>query len=196
MNDTVLMDPISLDGSRRLPSQIDLALLADIGYQIPDFTAQGETPPIATPGDDETIFGTILADNIDGLAGNDQIQGDEGDDFLIGSAGDDTLFGEAGNDTLTGGTDNDLLIGGTGIDVFSFGANNGEDTINDFEVANEIIQVDSGLGFVTGQDVFEAITLAGDVTGGGRFARVTLSPGNTITVFADSDLTAANFTIA
>ena len=175
-NDTVLMDPFSLVGTRTLPSQVDLALLADIGYEIPGFTQQGETPPIATVGDD-LIFGTIVADRIDGLSGNDQIQGNSGDDTLIGGAGNDSLFG------------------GAGIDTFVFGASNGQDIINDFVVANEVIQVASGLGFATGQDVFEAITLAGEVTGGGRFAVVTLSPRNTITILADVDVTAANFAI-
>jgi len=213
LNNTVLMDPTSTTGTRKLPTQVDLALLADIGYEISGFTAQGQTPPIATSGDDVTIFGTIIADTIDGLAGNDQIQGDRGDDLLDGGDGDDLIFGQEGNDTLNGGVGDDqlqgnegddlldggvgddLLFGGEGIDTFLFGANNGEDIINDFEVGTEVIQIAASLGFSTGQEVFDAITSQGNVTGGGRFAVVTLSPGNQITIFANTDIRAANFII-
>ncbi len=70
LNGTVLLDPSITNGTRILPTQVDLALLADIGYEISDFTAQGETPPIASFGDDQ-IIATMLADTIDGLGGGD-----------------------------------------------------------------------------------------------------------------------------
>ncbi len=195
LNNTVLMDPRIAAGTRKLPTQVDLALLADIGYEISGFTAQGETPAIATPEDDVTIFGTIIADTIDGLGGSDQIQGDRGDDLLDGGDGDDLIFGEEGNDTLNGGVDDDILIGGEGIDTFFFAANNGADRIEDFDIAEDAIALVATLGFATGQDVIEAITTRGNVTGGGRFAVVTLSPENQIIILADNDITAANFII-
>jgi len=195
LNNTVLMDPRSTTGTRKLSSQVDLALLADIGYEISGFTAQGETPAIATPEDDVTIFGTIIADTIDGLGGDDQIQGDRGDDLLNGGSGDDLIFGEEGNDTLNGGLGDDILIGGAGIDTFFFAANNGADSIDDFDINEDAIALVATLGFATGQDVIEAITTRGNVTGGGRFAVVTLSPENQITILADNDITAANFII-
>ncbi|MGK7900840.1 MAG: hypothetical protein AB4352_05385 [Hormoscilla sp.] len=194
-NNTVLMDPTSTTGTRKLPTQVDLALLADIGYEISGFTTQGETPPIATPGDDVTIFGSIIADTIDGLAGNDQIQGDRGDDLLNGGEGNDLIFGEEGNDTLNGGLGDDILIGGEGIDTFFFAANNGADSINDFNSAEDAIALAGELGFTTGEEAIEAITTQGNIIGGGRFAVVTLSPGNQIKIFANTDLTAANFII-
>ncbi|MBO1349373.1 MAG: hypothetical protein EBE86_019185 [Hormoscilla sp. GUM202] len=94
---------------------------------------------MATPGDDVTIFSTIIADTIDGLAGNDQIQGDRGDDLLNGGSGNDLIFGEEGNDTFNGGVSDDILIGGEGIDTFFFAANNGADRIEDFEIASDAI---------------------------------------------------------
>ncbi|MBO1351675.1 MAG: hypothetical protein EBE86_031850 [Hormoscilla sp. GUM202] len=250
LNDTVLLDPINIRGTRKLPTQVDLALLADIGYEIEGFIAQGSTPPIATSGDD-LIFGTILADTIDGLGGGDQIQGNRGNDRLNGGSGNDLLFGQAGNDTLNGdagddqlagdegndilngGSNNDNLFGGTGNDIlngdggndllrgeegddlldggagddnlfgdagrdtFFFGANNGEDTINDIDIATEVIQISSGLGFSTGSDVLA--TLSRSFTNTSVF---TLSPGNTIRIFHEqvsdlntTPLTAANFII-
>ncbi|WP_410968284.1 calcium-binding protein, partial [Salmonella sp. SAL04281] len=44
----------------------------------------------ATPGND-TMYGDIEADRLDGLAGNDSINGMQGHDTLLGGDGDDTL---------------------------------------------------------------------------------------------------------
>jgi Ca2+-binding RTX toxin-like protein len=119
----VLLDPIA-DFDRILPSRIDLALLADIGYEIAGFTAEGNTPPLATSGDDITIFGTILADRISGETGNDQIRGNEGDDVVNGGAGNDNIFGQAGDDILNGDADFDQVQGNEGDDVVNGGSGN------------------------------------------------------------------------
>ncbi|AFZ44157.1 peptidase M10A and M12B matrixin and adamalysin [Halothece sp. PCC 7418] len=174
-NNEVLMDPIA-PFTRNLPSQIDLALLSDIGYEIEGFNPQGESPAIATETG-ETIFGTIVSDTLNGLGGDDQLQGNLGNDVLNGGSGNDSLFGEEG------------------IDTFAFGENNGEDRINDFDVATEIIQISSSLGFATADEVFA--TLSKPFTNVSQF---TLSPGNTIEVFhestpQDTPLTADNFEI-
>lgn len=209
---SILMDPTISPGTRVLPTAVDKAMLADIGYQIAGFTAQGSTPPIAT-ANGEIIYGTVVNDVIDGLGGNDQIQGSSGDDTLQGNTGNDTLFGEAGNDQLFGGDNddrlqggagNDLLDGGAGNDdmrgqggnnIFSFGASNGNDNIYDFVVATDLIRVAPGLGFTTGGQVFA--TLSKPYLNVSRF---TLSPGNYIDVYHASmdgtPLTEANFVIA
>jgi Ca2+-binding RTX toxin-like protein len=132
---TVLLDPLNNPG-RNLPTSIDLALLADIGYQIDGFIPQGTTPFLATNGS-EVIFGSIIAEQLSGLGGNDTIQGNagndslfggDGGDLIFGEAGEDLLFGEAGkdqlqggvgNDSLSGGDGNDLLFGGDGLDTLS-----------------------------------------------------------------------------
>ncbi|AFZ36888.1 Dockerin type 1 protein [Stanieria cyanosphaera PCC 7437] len=132
---TVLLDPFNNRG-RNLPTPIDLALLADIGYQIEGFTTQGTTPSLATNGS-ETIFGSIIADKWSGLGGNDTIQGNagndtlfggDGNDLIFGEVGEDSLFGEKGNDQLQGGVGNDSLSGGDGND-FLFGQD-GNDTLS------------------------------------------------------------------
>lgn len=66
-------------------------------------------------------------DNLAGAAGADLLVGEDGDDTVLGDAGDDLLLGDAGADTLSGGGDNDILDGGVDDDVLSGDA--GEDTI-------------------------------------------------------------------
>ncbi|TFL17089.1 calcium-binding protein [Jannaschia formosa] len=118
--DSVLMDPSLTNGRRSLPTGIDKAMLADIGWEIAGFTAQGATSPLATE-EGETIFGTVVADAIDGLGGDDTIQGEAGDDEVSGGAGNDRLLGGAGGDTLDGGAGDDNLSGGTEADALRGG---------------------------------------------------------------------------
>ncbi len=169
---TVLMDPTATTGTRTEPSNLDLAMLADIGYQTDGFTAKGSTPPIATDGG-ETIFGTILADRIEGLGGNDQLQGSGGDDTLVGGAGDDQIFGEGGSDR------------------FVIGPGDGADQIRKFDIATEVVElVDSG--FATLAEVMGAITR--DYTNGWG---LNLADGTKVEIFpaAMGPLTEANFAL-
>ena len=159
---SVLMDPTISAGTRSLPSDIDYALLADIGYEVTGFLAQGSTPVFITDGDDPTFFGTILADVVDGLGGDDSLQGDNGNDILYGGVGNDTLSGQndddilrggAGNDVLFGGSDDDLLEGGLGDDQLQGG--DGNDTLRNSDGTDGM----SGQG---GVDVFEIRANSGD----------------------------------
>ena len=136
----------------------------------------------ATSGND-TLAGTSGNDVIDGLAGNDAISGNGGNDFLRGGTGDDTvsgntgddsLYGDAGSDILNGGTGNDSLNGGAGRDTFMFSASFGDDTINDFAVGFDSINL-SALSIA---DYTALLTATADVSGN---AVITLS-GNTITL--------------
>ncbi|NET04749.1 MAG: hypothetical protein F6K16_08415 [Symploca sp. SIO2B6] len=254
-------------GNRLMPTNVDLAILADIGYEIPDFITQGFTPPIATEGDDVTIFGTDLGDVINALGGNDKIQGEGGNDTLNGGIGDDSLFGQSGNDSLLGGDGNDtlyggvgddflfgqsgndqlqggngndtlsggvgndllfgqngndsllggdgndqlqggngndtlnggigddLLVGQSGSDQFIFDLNSGNDIVNGFAVAEDIIKVSANFGFSNSNQLLGAITLSGSTTTGGLFSDLALSPSDTIRIFHDLPLVAANFTV-
>ena len=67
-----------------------------------------------------TLTGTIVADNIFGFAGNDVLTGDAGNDKLYGGTGNDRLYGGIGNDRLEGGAGNDRLFGGKGTDTAAF----------------------------------------------------------------------------
>ncbi|WP_172456669.1 LamG-like jellyroll fold domain-containing protein, partial [Microcystis aeruginosa] len=132
------------------------------------------------------------------------IDGGKGDDTIKGGSGDDGLIGGEGSDSINGGLGNDTLQGGSGQDSFFFGANNGQDRIDDFDIATEKIIIDGSLGFTSAAQVFNTFSrpfdaqnkLLIDVT------RFTLSAGNTIDVIHDSNtnpsqtpLTAANFVI-
>ena len=163
----VLLDPTSMRGERKGPSAVDLAILADIGYEVAGFARQGVQPPIATDGP-ETIFGTVLDDRIAGGGGADEIQGNAGADTLLGGEGDDTLFGQAGGDRLqggpgddglygqagadllTGGPGDDTLFGGPGADVVTVAPGEGHDRLADFDLAQDVIRiVGSGAASVT-----------------------------------------------
>ena len=173
-NGTVVMDPTIQIGTRKLPTNIDLALLSDIGYEIAGFTPQGGTPAITTNGDDVTVFGTIVGDRIDGMGGNDAIQGDAGDDTLRGGAGNDTLFGQSGDDT------------------FVVESGDGANTIGDFDETSEIIEVVES-GFSSVADLVAAISKPFS-----NVSRIIYTDGTSIDVFhassqAGTPLTAANF---
>ena len=144
----------------------------------------------------DLLFGQGGADVLVGDADNDRLQGSDGNDSLQGSEGNDTLLGEAGADILEGGSGDDLLVGGEGSDRFFFGANNGNDIVNDFAVAQDKIQIASSLGFSSGSEVLDAITSSGNVANNDNlFSEITLSTNNTIQIFHDSPLEASNFAI-
>lgn len=131
----VVMDP-SNSSVRVLPTAVDLALLADIGYEIVnfngiDFIPQGEKLPIATSGN-EMIFGTTIADTIDAIEGDDTVQGNLGSDTLSGGAGSDLILGEDDRDLLFGGDDRDQIQGGNGDDTLYGGA--GDDFQNGSDI--------------------------------------------------------------
>lgn len=174
--------PVMLPGGgQRLPTRADLAILADIGYQIPSLAGyiSQERPPIATEN----------SDNFTGTDGNDTIDLLGGNDFGNGYEGNDSLIGGAGNDNLTGGD---------GLDTFVFGAANGQDQLIDFVAADDKIQLAASLGFSSGDAILAApgnsLNSPNSFTGG-LFSDIILSAGNTIRVFHDQPLTAANFII-
>ena len=127
------------------PSRVDLAILADIGYEIAGFETQGEMLPIATE-DDDTIEGTIFNDLIDGLGGDDDIFDNLGGDILNGNDGDDTITGGVGNDLLDGGNGNDILLGDGTNDNMA-----GNDTLNG-GAGNDLLDGSLGNDLLNGGD--------------------------------------------
>ncbi|MDA8585143.1 hypothetical protein N9L47_02625 [Rhodobacteraceae bacterium] len=75
----------------------------------------------------DTLFGTIEADDIRSFAGNDLVDGGNGNDTINGNSGDDTVLGGLGNDSLLGGSGNDVIEGGEGNDTVNGGS--GDDTV-------------------------------------------------------------------
>ncbi|MEM1427751.1 MAG: calcium-binding protein, partial [Cyanobacteria bacterium P01_H01_bin.130] len=123
-------------------------------------------------GGNDTIFGSAQDDVINGGRGSDRLQGNGGNDLLSGDRGHDHLLGNSGNDQLTGGNGHDVLQGGRGNDILLGGSGNdilfgelgddlmaggvgrdqfvvmpgsGNDTIVDFDPANDAIALTGGL---------------------------------------------------
>jgi glycerophosphoryl diester phosphodiesterase len=92
--------------------------------------------------------GSIGGDDIlFGGAGNDSLSGKGGSDRLLGEAGDDLITGDDGDDLLRGGLGNDTLTGNQGSDTFVLALGDGLDTIQDFEVGEDLIGLAEGLAF-------------------------------------------------
>ena len=99
----------------------------------------------------DTLSGGLGNDTLFGATGNDTLTGDNDNDTLLGAAGLDTLSGGIGTDTLLGGIDadqleggggDDQLTGGGGADTFVFlNLTNGIDTILDFTLAEDVIDL-------------------------------------------------------
>ncbi|MEM1395428.1 MAG: GDSL-type esterase/lipase family protein, partial [Cyanobacteria bacterium P01_H01_bin.150] len=80
----------------------------------------------------------INIDNLVGTAYNDELRGNAGNNIIEGGAGDDLMVGNQGEDTL---------CGGTGRDTFVLTAGQGTDTITDFSVNEDSLQLSGGLEF-------------------------------------------------
>jgi Ca2+-binding RTX toxin-like protein len=105
---------------------------------------------------DDVLDGGHGKDILNGGVGNDVLEGGYGNDILNGGAGNDLLYGGApysygsGNDILNGGVGNDYLNGGSGNDILNGGAGDdifhlttlSTDTIKDFSIDNDTIQID------------------------------------------------------
>ncbi|CAK0765927.1 serralysin [Gammaproteobacteria bacterium] len=95
-----------------------------------------------------------------GNALNNTITGNNGNNILDGGAGNDTLIGSAGNDILIGGMGSDKLTGGLGNDIFRFNTAlaGSRDTITDYNVANDTIQLENS--------IFRSLTTTGQLVTG------------------------------
>ena len=195
-DESVLMDPTLRPDTRKLPSDYDLAMLADIGYQTDGFVAQGSTRSITTDQADDPVFGTVLDDTIYGGGGDDHIQGESGADALYGEAGEDVLLGQSGpdylaggagadqleggpgDDALRGGAGEDVLRGGAGSDAFGIGPESGQDTITDFEVGADTIVIHPDLGYTNSVAILDDITKPYT-----NVSRIELGPATTLDVY-------------
>ena len=100
--------------------------------------------------------------------------GSDGDDLLIGNELGNEIIGGLGNDTIRGNGGDDLLTGGIGGDTFQFTIADGDNIINEMQMAGrdrieliELAQLDSfeeDLTFrLDGRDLVIQLTLDGDV---------------------------------
>lgn len=169
-NDQVLMDPVGSPG-RTLPSQIDLALLSDIGYEIDGFAPQGSTPTLASDSTDP-VLGTNVKNTLNGFESNAQLPGHQG------------------HHTLHGERQNDIHLGQEGIDPLTFGNNNSANQINNFDGTSETRPIDSKLESLTGEERLKS--LSPPLSNESQFMP---SFNNPISILEGTTLTLENFDI-
>lgn len=95
---------------------------------------------IGSPGDD-ALDGLQGDDTLRGASGNDTLDGGVGNDLAFGGLGDDKLVGGGGTDRLWAGRGNDTLTGGPGNDTFVFEDNAGINTITDFSITDDTLEI-------------------------------------------------------
>jgi Ca2+-binding RTX toxin-like protein len=133
---------------------------------------------------DDSMFGELGDDSIRGGADADLIYGGVGNDTVWGRGGADTVYGGLGDDLIGGGDQfgvgagADTLHGGDGADVFVFLDDGDHDTILDFTVGVDRLDLDANFG-ITGQTALSAI-LSDDGTGSN--AVLTFDPNTSLTL--------------
>ena len=110
--------------------QID-EIRAGLGDDIVDMTSQR----FAYVGDGVTIYGGL---------GNDTIWANNGNNTLFGDAGNDRIVGGSDRDVIVGGIGNDSMHGGGGEDIFCFGENWGQDTVEQLVDGKVTLWFESG----------------------------------------------------
>ena len=80
-----------------------------------------------------------------GTDASETLDGTDKADLLIALGGNDTIKAGAGNDDIHAGRGNDKIWGGAGADHFVFDKKSGRDTIYDFDVTKDVIDL-SALG--------------------------------------------------
>ena len=101
----------------------------------------------------DVLVGTDFAEALFGKKGNDVLIGNDGNDNLAGHKGKDILIGGDGDDILAGGKGKDTLVGGDGADTFVFAGKSGKDTIVDFNVDTDVLQIKSTSKITSVEDV-------------------------------------------
>lgn len=107
-------------------------------------SATGVTVSLAVVGAQDTGGGGIdtlsSVENLTGSSYDDTLSGNGLANVIAGSAGADTINGALGNDTLTGNSGNDVFRFDTALNAAS-----NADTITDFSVAADTIQLDDDI---------------------------------------------------
>ena len=151
------------------------------------------------------VFASSMGDGEDGIthlqidvsviaartAGSDLAEvltGGIGDDLIDGAGGDDTLIGNNGDDILIDGAGQDVLTGGNGADTFVFAPDGQLDTITDFQVGIDRLDM-SALGWLRNLDqlTVQTTALGADIVFGDETIRV-LTAGGTPLAAADFNL--------
>ena len=168
-NDTI--DLGELDANITL--DLLLAKITELADGDNDGTADGVTIDLTEFGGGTLVLeGVTKADLMDGTALKASLfdfdgwrWGDDDRNNLDGGIGDDVLIGGEGNDTLTGGE---------GEDLFVFGDGHGHDTITDFDVADDRIDLRGITTAITAEQLLAKVTDLPDGDGSGSADGVTI----------------------
>lgn len=132
-------------------------------------TVQGDALHIAVTSAAEAGLTTFTVDisgavaPISGTDRADTLRAGEGDTQLSGGAGNDRIIGGAGDDLLMDGAGSDDLWGGAGADVFMLGADDAPDTILDFDISQDSIDL-SGWALLRHEDQLQYSLMADGIT--------------------------------
>lgn len=136
------------DNQGRLTGQVSGEGAAVLGAYA-NWTYDG-SPIVGTASADNPLTGTAGRDLIQGLAGADTINGGAGDDRIEGGADADVVNGGDGNDIIFAGAGTDASIsGGAGRDIFVVVSGDGADTVLDFQLGIDLIDLRAFGGYVT-----------------------------------------------
>jgi Ca2+-binding RTX toxin-like protein len=110
----------------------------------------------------DLLVGGGGGDTMSGDSGNDFLVGGDGGDWLDGGSGNDALHGGDGDDAIVGGKGNDEMSGGAGNDTFVFSGKSGKDTILDFDVDTDVLQIAKSKFIKNVKDVVKNAKQQGD----------------------------------
>lgn len=146
--DALGVEPRMNEGGGELLSCLDLAVLADLGYEIPQL--KGKDGPVALdlilrPPNGVNMGNAIL---LQGLSGNDILIAEGGDCLMAGAGGNNTLAnGGAGNCEMVGHNTQVASYGQDGKATFVIRKRAGSDNIRDFNNDGDVLMLAPDLGF-------------------------------------------------
>ncbi|MGS2724031.1 beta strand repeat-containing protein [Porticoccus sp. GXU_MW_L64] len=170
--DTVLFSAAPAGVTVDLNDQVDAATFDDI-----------------VAGDAAAVAASSGGAGLNVLSGFENVTGSQNADTLIGDDNANVLNGNGGNDSLDGSAGNDTLIGGAGLDSFVVREGSDADTVTDFDVNDDVIEV---VDLV--DDAAAALALA---VNNGEDTVIDFGNGDVITLTGvdAADLTEANFAV-
>ena len=131
-------------------------LVGELFNQGTDLVKSSVTHTLKTNVENLTLTGLGVINGTGNSLAN-VMTGNNSANTLNGAAGNDTLNGGLGNDKLIGGLGKDILSGAAGNDTFVFNttpnATNNIDTIKDYVVANDTIQLENSVFTALGTTV-------------------------------------------